>query len=214
MTNLPDRRTNEINLPSIQIRQSIPINIGTTEVKAEIISFQGFESKKEHIALLFDRETQHHSESTLVRLHSECLTGDVFQSTRCDCGDQLAEAIRILDKTGGVLLYLRQEGRGIGLYNKLDAYNLQDQGLDTYEANVGLGFHEDQRDYYEAAQMLEALQIQHVELITNNPQKISQLEAYGITVTTSRSTLLHSKPDNIRYLNAKRKIGHHKFLFN
>ncbi len=212
MTNLQGRGTDEMHLPSIQVRQSVPINIGPARVRAKIISFQGFESQKEHIALLFDREARYDSESTLVRLHSECLTGDVFQSSRCDCGDQLTDAIRILDKTGGVLLYLRQEGRGIGLYNKLDAYNLQDQGLDTYEANVALGYHEDERDYFEAAQMLEALHIKYVELITNNPQKISQLETYGISVTASRSTLLHSKPDNIRYLKAKKTIGHHKFL--
>ena len=117
-----------------------------------------------------------------MRLHSECLTGDVFGSQRCDCGPQLREAVERIATAGGFLLYLRQEGRGIGLYAKLDAYALQDDGLDTYDANLALGFGADERDYTVAAQMLLALGVRRVALLTNNPDKVHQLERLGIEV--------------------------------
>ena len=119
----------------------------------------------------------------LVRPHSECLTGDVFGSQRCDCGAQLREAVERIAEAGGYLLYLRQEGRGIGLYSKLDAYLLQDAGLDTYEANLALGHAEDERDYTSAAQMLAALDVNTVALLSNNPDKAAQLTRLGVTVT-------------------------------
>jgi len=144
----------------------------------------------------------------LVRLHSECLTGDVFRSQRCDCGPQLREAVERISEAGGYLLYLRQEGRGIGLYNKLDAYALQDAGLDTYEANLALGFAKDERDYTVAAQMLLALGVDQLDLLTNNPDKATQLQAAGIQVNSRVPTGLHLSPVNGRYLAAKAWRGH------
>jgi GTP cyclohydrolase II len=139
----------------------------------------------------------------LVRPHSECLTGDVFGSERCDCGPQLREAVERISEVGGFLLYLRQEGRGIGLYAKLDAYALQDAGLDTYEANVALGRGEDERDYTAAAQMLQAVGAQRIALLSNNPDKAAQLERAGITVTDRIPTGVHLSAANARYLRAK-----------
>jgi GTP cyclohydrolase II len=194
----------------LAIRQSVDIKVGPKQVPAEIISFDGLASGKEHVALRFNREATGDKASTLVRVHSECLTGDIFHSSRCDCGEQLNEAIQRLDQAGGVLLYLRQEGRGIGLYNKLDAYVLQDQGLDTYAANVELGFAEDSRDFTEAAEMLKALNIHQIELITNNPKKTQQLAAHGIDVVATRNTSVHQKSDNAGYLRAKQALGQHE----
>ena len=145
-----------------------------------------------------------------MRLHSECLTGDVFGSERCDCGPQLREAVARVCERGGYLLYLRQEGRGIGLYNKIDAYALQEAGLDTYEANVVLGFGEDERDYTVAAQMLLGLGVDRLELLSNNPDKAAQLEAAGIQVDRCVPTGLHVSSVNGRYLAAKAGRGHHR----
>ena len=138
-----------------------------------------------------------------MRPHSECLTGDVFGSQRCDCGPQLREAAERITDQGGFLLYLRQEGRGIGLYAKLDAYALQDAGLDTYEANVALGHGEDERDYTAAAQMLFALGADRVRLLSNNPDKAVQLEACGIEVVQRIPTGVHMSAANVRYLATK-----------
>ena len=140
----------------------------------------------------------------MVRPHSECLTGDVFGSQRCDCGPQLREAVERIAETGGFLLYLRQEGRGIGLYAKLDAYALQDAGLDTYQANVALGHGEDERDYRAAAQMLRAVGVDRIRLVSNNPEKAVQLDAYGVTVAERVRTGVHLSEANARYLEAKR----------
>lgn len=197
----------------ITIRQQVALNVGVNQVQAQIISFHGFESGKEHIAMHFSRQNKN-SGPCLVRVHSECLTGDVFHSSRCDCGEQLDEAINILDETGGVLLYMRQEGRGIGLYNKLDAYAFQDAGLNTYEANLKLGFKEDQRDFSEAAAMLKALEINKITLITNNPLKVQQLQENGIEVRSVLNTSTHSKPDNLAYLRAKKEHGNHEIVLN
>jgi GTP cyclohydrolase II len=144
-----------------------------------------------------------------VRPHSECLTGDVFGSTRCDCGPQLREAAERISAAGGFLLYLRQEGRGIGLYAKLDAYALQDTGLDTYEANLALGHGEDERDYTVAAQMLGVLGASRIQLLSNNPDKASQLSELGISVTSQVRTGVHLSAANQRYLAAKRDHTHH-----
>jgi len=146
----------------------------------------------------------------LVRLHSECLTGDVFGSQRCDCGPQLRESLERISASGGYLLYLRQEGRGIGLYPKLDAYSLQDLGLDTYEANVALGYREDERDYTAAAQMLLALGAGAVALLTNNPDKVAQLRGLGIDVVDRVPTAVHRSAANSRYLAAKSQRAAHR----
>ncbi len=146
----------------------------------------------------------------LVRLHSECLTGDAFGSLRCDCGQQLRAALaRIAEQGRGVLLYLRQEGRGIGLDNKISAYALQDQGLDTVEANHQLGFPADARDYAIAAALLQDLGISAVHLLTNNLEKLHALEAHGIRVITRISHEMPPHPENRSYLHTKvLKLGH------
>src|SRR5206468_1796938 len=147
---------------------------------ARVFSFDGLVDGREHLAFALDDRT---AAVPLIRPHSECLTGDVFGSERCDCGPQLREAVERITDAGGYLLYLRQEGRGIGLYTKLDAYALQDFGLDTYEANLALGHDEDERDYTPAAQMLHALGVPAVALLSNNPDKAAQLARLGIAVT-------------------------------
>jgi 3,4-dihydroxy 2-butanone 4-phosphate synthase/GTP cyclohydrolase II len=162
----------------------------------------------EHIALVkgdIDPDTE-----VMVRVHSECLTGDVFGSYRCDCGEQLIRAMSMVQETGlGVILYLKQEGRGIGLANKLKAYALQDQGLDTVEANEQLGFDPDLRDYGVGAQILVNLGVRKMRLMTNNPKKIVGLEGYGLEVTGRVPIECDPRPENIRYLATKcEKLGH------
>lgn len=177
---------------------------------ADVVTFDGLVDGREHLLLglgdwraAIDRAANG-GPAPLVRPHSECLTGDVFGSQRCDCGPQLREAVERIADEGGFLLYLRQEGRGIGLYAKLDAYALQDAGLDTYEANVALGRGEDERDYTVAAQMLTAVGVAGIRLLSNNPDKARQLEALGIRVTEHVPTGVHLSEANTRYLEAKR----------
>ncbi|SPF50109.1 Riboflavin biosynthesis protein RibBA (Includes: 3,4-dihydroxy-2-butanone 4-phosphate synthase; GTP cyclohydrolase-2) [Candidatus Desulfosporosinus infrequens] len=163
----------------------------------------------EHIALV--KGTVDDGKPVLVRVHSECLTGDVFHSLRCDCGDQLSAALEEIEREGrGVLLYMRQEGRGIGLLNKLRAYKLQEEGKDTVEANLALGFPEDLRDYGVGAQILADLGISEVRLMTNNPRKIVGLEGYGLKVVERVPVDIPSKPENSKYLCTKKnKMGHY-----
>ncbi|MGX1131663.1 GTP cyclohydrolase II [Streptomyces glaucescens] len=170
-------------------------------VEAELVTFHGLADGREHLAAVLGDPAP--GSTPLVRLHSECLTGDVFGSARCDCGPQLREAVERIAERGGVLLYLRQEGRGIGLYNKLDAYALQDQGLDTYEANLALGLPEDARDYTAAAQMLAALGITELDLLSNNPDKAEQLRALGVGVRDRVPTGVFTTAHNVHYLRAK-----------
>ncbi|PTT67330.1 GTP cyclohydrolase [Arthrobacter sp. HMWF013] len=182
---------------------------------AEVMTFHGLADGQEHLLLALGEWEQTllnqgpAGKPPLVRLHSECLTGDVFGSERCDCGPQLREAVGEISAVGGFLLYLRQEGRGIGLYSKLDAYALQDRGLDTYEANVALGRGEDERDYSAAAQMLGALGAGRISLLTNNPDKVGQLAALGIDVMEQVPTGVHLSAANHRYLAAKRNHTAH-----
>ncbi len=177
---------------------------------ADVVTFDGLVDGREHLLLgLGDWQaalarSAEGGDAPLVRPHSECLTGDVFGSERCDCGPQLREAVERIAAEGGFLLYLRQEGRGIGLYAKLDAYALQDAGLDTYEANVALGRGEDERDYTVAAQMLRALGVERIRLLSNNPDKAAQLDGLGIHVTERVRTEVHLSEANSRYLQAKR----------
>lgn len=168
-------------------------------------SFSGFARNAEHFAV---RLGPSGTQTPLVRMHSECITGDLFGSLRCDCGKQLDEALRLFSQEGGLLLYLKQEGRGIGLFAKLDAYRLQDQGLDTFEANTRLNHPEDARNYACAAAMLKAMGIDTIRLVTNNPEKAQQLQEYGITVQEVVPTGVYPSEHNIRYLRAKANRGH------
>ena len=187
---------------TVRTRVTVPLRFpdGYTST-ARVHTFDGLVDGREHVALALGDWTG--VPVPLVRPHSECLTGDVFGSQRCDCGPQLREAVERITGAGGLLLYLRQEGRGIGLYNKLDAYALQDAGLDTYQANLALGLREDERDYTAAAQMLAALGVRRVALLTNNPDKADQLSGLGVTVVERVPTGLFLAPANAAYLAAK-----------
>ncbi|WP_396668258.1 GTP cyclohydrolase II [Microbacterium sp. R86528] len=205
--------TNHIAMPApprgeVRTEVEIPLRFADGfEAVARVSTFHDLVDGADHLLLTFGGPAT--PGAPLVRLHSECLTGDVFGSQRCDCGPQLREAVELLAEAGGALLYLRQEGRGIGLYAKLDAYALQDRGMDTYEANAALGHGEDERDYTAAAQMLHAVGIRRIRLLTNNPDKVAQLESLGVTVEDTVPTGVHLTPANARYLRAKRdRTGH------
>ncbi len=174
---------------------------------SQMVSFRDPASGEDHVALVIGAFG---GEPPLVRLHSECLTGDVFGSLKCDCGPQLKQALKLIgDAGGGVLLYLRQEGRGIGLANKLRAYQLQDRALDTVDANRRLGFADDERDYRMAAAMLRALGIDRVQLLTNNPAKVAGLEREGINVTARIAHHMPTNPHNADYVATKRSRSGH-----
>lgn len=177
---------------------------------ARILAFRPADGGTEHLAILIGEPDP--AQPVLARLHSECFTGDLLGSLRCDCGDQLRGAIEAISAAGaGVLLYLAQEGRGIGLVNKLRAYTLQDQGYDTVDANRQLGFDDDERIYAPAAEMLRRLGFGAVRLMTNNPLKVEQLARHGITVTERVPHVFPSNPHNLRYLEAKAKRSGHLF---
>ncbi|MDD5275057.1 MAG: GTP cyclohydrolase II [Methylovulum sp.] len=163
---------------------------------------------KEHIALVKGQVTN--QENILVRIHSECFTGDVLGSRRCDCGEQLQMAMQLINEAGrGILIYLRQEGRGIGLLKKLQAYNLQDKGMDTVEANIHLGHLADEREYDVAALILQDLQVKSIQLLTNNPEKIDSLKKLGINVISRIPVEVLAHDDNIDYLKTKaEKMAH------
>jgi GTP cyclohydrolase II len=204
-------------LPSATVRTQVSVPLRFADnytTPARVFSFDGLVDVQEHLAFgLGDRAAAVVSADSdavpLVRPHSQCLTGDVFGSERCDCGPQLREAVERIAESGGYLLYLRQEGRGIGLYAKLAAYELQDAGLDTYEANLALGHREDERSYLVAAQMLNALGVTRVALLSNNPDKARQLSRFGVTVTERVPTGVHLSAANARYLATKARRGAH-----
>ena len=201
---------------TIRTQVSVPLRfVDGFTTTARVFTFDGLADGLEHLALGLGRAAEMRDAETatapapLVRPHSECLTGDVFGSQRCDCGAQLREAVERIAAAGGYLLYLRQEGRGIGLYRKLDAYLLQDGGLDTYEANVALGHGEDERDYTVAAQMLHTLGLHEVALLSNNPDKATQLTQLGIRITAQVQTEVHLSLANADYLATKVRRGGH-----
>jgi GTP cyclohydrolase II len=172
----------------------------------EMLSFRGLQDSegKDHFALVFPPRSGNPDEP-MVRIHSECVTGDVLGSLRCDCGKQLTEALNRLSLEGGILIYLRQEGRGIGLDEKMRAYGLQDSGFDTFEANVQLGHPEDPRSYALAAEILRSIGIAKIRLLTRNPDKVSQMLENGIDVVLQVQTQLHVNPRNENYLRAKER---------
>lgn len=178
----------------------------TSHGEFTMIGYQSIVLKEECVALV---KTPEQNKIPLVRIHSECLTGDGFGSLRCDCGEQLAKSMEEINVQGGVLIYLRQEGRGIGLLNKIKAYALQDEGMDTVEANLHLGFPDDMRDYYLAAQILRDLGYTSINLLSNNPRKFSALESYGITIAKRSELIIDANPNNKDYLDVKvQKLGH------
>jgi GTP cyclohydrolase II len=194
---------------AIATRARLPIAAGE---EAEIVAFRAPDDMREHVALIVGRQAS--DRTPLVRLHSECLTGDLFGSLKCDCGPQLDAALTGMAAEAarggwGVLLYLRQEGRGIGLINKLRAYRLQDQGFDTLEANQRLGLPAEARDFPVAARMLALLGVDEIRLMTNNPAKVAAFEAAGVTVAERVPHSLPANPHNTRYLATKRdRAGH------
>ncbi len=182
----------------------LPTRYGQFRIHAFVCPFSG----EEHVALVKGKVEG--ESDVLVRLHSECLTGDVFGSERCDCGEQLDAAMKKLhDAPSGVLLYLAQEGRGIGIANKIAAYHLQDHGVDTVAANQLLGFPADLRSYKCAACMLRVLGVRSIQLMTNNPAKIEQLEEYGVHVTKRIALEVPARPANLRYLQTKKEKMRH-----
>ena len=175
--------------------------------------YQTNQDDKEHLALVKGDVSE--KENVLVRVHSECLTGDIFGSRRCDCGEQLKLAMQFIETSGcGVMIYLRQEGRGIGLFHKLQAYNLQDNGLDTVDANLALGHLADEREYDVAAAILNDLKVRSVALLTNNPAKIDALNALGIQVVARVPLVILPNNDNVDYLKTKAVKMAHLFSKN
>lgn len=214
------RRRSEMERPLapavIRTQVVLPLRFSDGYVTtARVFTFDGLVDGREHLAFGLGAcaGPLRPDATPLVRPHSECLTGDVFGSQRCDCGPQMREAVERIADAGGYLLYLRQEGRGIGLYAKLDAYALQDAGLDTYEANRALGYADDERDYTAAAQMLRALGLNRIALLTNNPDKAAQLADLGLTVTECVPTRMHLSEANSGYLAAKAAHGGHTLDF-
>jgi 3,4-dihydroxy 2-butanone 4-phosphate synthase/GTP cyclohydrolase II len=186
------------------VEVDLPTKYGDFKLKA----FKQTTTGEEHLALVKGKWDK--NEPVLVRVHSSCFTGDILGSLRCDCGDQLTSAMKMIDKVGkGVVLYVNQEGRGIGLINKLKAYKLQEQGYDTLDANLKLGFKGDARDYGVGAQILRAVGIQKMKLITNNPKKRTGLTGYGLEITETVNIEIECNVHNEKYLETKKeKMGH------
>ena len=190
------------------IDEIVRVDMPTKYGHFKLVAFQEKNSSNEHLALI--KGSWNANEPVLVRVHSSCFTGDILGSLRCDCGDQLHNAMKMVEDEGtGVILYMNQEGRGIGLLNKLKAYRLQEQGMDTVEANLHLGFQMDQRDYGVGAQILRHLGITKLKLITNNPKKRVGLIGYGLEIVENVPIRVDPNPHNEKYLQTKRdKLGH------
>jgi 3,4-dihydroxy 2-butanone 4-phosphate synthase/GTP cyclohydrolase II len=190
------------------IKREIEVDMPTEHGHFRLVAFDQTNTNEVHLALV--KGTWEKDEAVLVRVHSSCVTGDIFGSCRCDCGSQLHKAMELVDREGkGVVLYMKQEGRGIGLLNKLKAYKLQEEGLDTVEANLKLGFDMDERDYGIGAQILRNLGITKIRLITNNPKKRVGLMGYGLEIVDNVAIEIDPNPHNEKYLQTKRdKLGH------
>lgn len=190
------------------IEEIVSVDMPTQFGHFKLVAFREKNTSNEHLALI--KGSWEKDEAVLVRVHSSCFTGDILGSLRCDCGEQLHKAMKMVEKEGkGAILYMNQEGRGIGLLNKLKAYRLQEQGMDTVEANLHLGFQMDQRDYGVGAQMLRHLNITKLRLISNNPKKRVGLVGYGLEIIENVSLQVESNPHNEKYLQTKRdKLGH------
>ncbi|ARN56056.1 bifunctional 3,4-dihydroxy-2-butanone-4-phosphate synthase/GTP cyclohydrolase II [Sedimentisphaera salicampi] len=191
-----------------QVRRMQAVSMPTDFGEFELVGYESLGSTEPHIALCKGDLTT--DEPVLIRMHSECMTGDLFHSKRCECGKQMEKALEMIQKEGrGVFVYLRQEGRGIGLVNKLKAYKLQEDGLDTYDANVELGFAPDKRDYGIGAQILRDLGVSKVKILTNNPKKIERLKVYGIEVVEQMPIEMQPCEYNVNYLRTKKhRFGH------
>ena len=201
---LVEYRKRHDKLVSIAAETKLPTKFG----EFRIIIFKNEVDHKEHLMIV--KGDVRGKSDVLMRIHSECLTGDVFGSHRCDCGEQLENALRCIEEQGeGIVIYMRQEGRGIGLTNKIKAYTLQDQGYDTVEANVKLGFPPDMREYSLAAQMLRELDVKSVKLLTNNPEKKEDLERWGITVSKRVPIVIKANSINAKYLSTKKEKMRH-----
>lgn len=206
-----DSKKKKIRKPvKVRGKVCIPIFIDSMKetVKGVLTSFTNLSDSLEHVAIKLGRVKK--GETPLIRVHSECLTGEVFGSQLCDCRLQLQEAIRLIYINGGYLIYLRQEGRGIGLYSKIDAYRLQKKGLNTYEANRHLGFSGDLRSFKSAVEILFALKLHSIKLLTNNPDKLNQLRKNGIRVIEQVKTSCFINEYNRNYMETKKRIGLHK----
>jgi GTP cyclohydrolase II len=197
---------------TMSVKAKVPISYTDN---CEIIIFRPKDGGDEHFCLLFGEtrniiNTTKHKHNPLVRVHSQCITGDVLESLKCDCGQQLKQSIKMMSQANeGILIYLAQEGRDIGLLNKLRAYTLQEKGMDTVEANIALGFDDDERLYYPAKQILKKLNIDTLKLITNNPRKVENLSNLGINVTERVSIKIEANKHNKKYLKTKlEKSGH------
>ena len=190
------------------IKREISIQMPTKFGDFDLVAYRQKDTDQEHLALI--KGSWDIDEAVLVRVHSSCLTGDIFGSCRCDCGEQLEKAMTIIEQQGkGVIVYMNQEGRGIGLLNKLKAYKLQEQGLDTVEANIQLGFKMDERDYGIGAQILRDLGVSKMKLMSNNPKKRTGLVGYGLEIIENVPLQVEPNPHNLNYLNTKRtKMGH------
>lgn len=190
------------------VSRQVEVNMPTAWGDFKLIDYKVETNGQEHLVLTKGEWTK--DEDVLVRMHSSCVTGDIFGSCRCDCGEQLHRSMEMIEKAGkGVIVYLNQEGRGIGLLNKLKAYKLQEEGLDTVEANVELGFKTDERDYGVGAQILRDLGVRKIKLITNNPKKRAGLIGYGLEIVDNVPIIIQSNPHNAKYLQTKKdKMGH------
>jgi len=190
------------------VKRQVEVNMPTDYGDFKLIDYSVETNGQEHLVLI--KGEWEKDEAVLVRMHSSCVTGDIFGSCRCDCGEQLHQSMEMIEKEGkGVIVYLNQEGRGIGLLNKLKAYKLQEEGLDTVEANVELGFKVDERDYGVGAQILRDLGVRKIKLMTNNPKKRAGLIGYGLEIVENIPIIVESNPHNVKYLQTKRdKMGH------